>query len=461
MTAIKAILSKVQRLLVPHSNLNRSANPRNSKLLSRFLGSVVGSFGFKITSTGLALLVNLLLARILDGTEFGTYVYAIAWVNFLSIPASLGLDKFLIREVAICQSNSEWGRMRGLLYWSNRVVALVSVSVTLVALAIVLLVLKDLPSTTVISLAIALVSLPLMSLRTLRLAAMQGLHKVILGLTPDKLLAPFLLITFSLVWYLWQRQQVNTPAILVFNLVSTVITYLIGVKLLQHNLPASVRMTQPEYNSQAWIKSIPPLMFLAGVSAINSQIGVIMVGNLSGAKAAGIYSITWQLSQLILLILTSANSIMAPMIASLYAQNKLEELQHLVSKSVRVTTLVALLISAGLMTFSSWLLLMFGRDFIQGQLSLIILCIGQIVNTAMGSVGFLLTMTGHERQTAIAMGLGAAFNVMLNLLLIPRWGVNGAAIATASGIIIWNVLMALWTKRLTGINPTIFAKFSF
>jgi O-antigen/teichoic acid export membrane protein len=109
---------------------------------------------------------------------------------------------------------------------------------------------------------------------------------------------------------------------------------------------------------------------------------------------------------------------------------------------------------------SQWFLLLFGRDFTGGQTPLTILCIGQLVNAAMGSVGYLLIMTGHGRDAAVGIAAGAGVNLLLSALLIPHWGVNGAAAASAIGLIVWNVVLAVFVWKRIGILTTALGRFS-
>ena len=73
----------------------------------------------------------------------------------------------------------------------------------------------------------------------------------------------------------------------------------------------------------------------------------------------------------------------------------------------------------------------------------------------MGSVGQVLNMTGHEKDSAIGMAIGAIANVCLNFLLIPRWGASGAAVATGVSVAIWNIVLAAFVYRRLGLNTTV------
>ncbi|MGH7006216.1 MAG: polysaccharide biosynthesis C-terminal domain-containing protein, partial [Alphaproteobacteria bacterium] len=92
--------------------------------------------------------------------------------------------------------------------------------------------------------------------------------------------------------------------------------------------------------------------------------------------------------------------------------------------------------------------------YVAAHTPLVILAVGQLVNVSMGSVASLLNMTGHERDTTRIIFVGATLNVVLNVSLTPIWGMTGAAIATASGLIIWNLIMRHQVRKRTGIEPS-------
>jgi O-antigen/teichoic acid export membrane protein len=90
-----------------------------------------------------------------------------------------------------------------------------------------------------------------------------------------------------------------------------------------------------------------------------------------------------------------------------------------------------------LILFGDKLLAIYGPGYAQAYPSLIVLVIAQLVNTLCGPVGALLTMTGHEWYTFWVLGFSTLVNVILTILLIPFWGLAGAAVASASTTIFW------------------------
>jgi O-antigen/teichoic acid export membrane protein len=82
---------------------------------------------------------------------------------------------------------------------------------------------------------------------------------------------------------------------------------------------------------------------------------------------------------------------------------------------------------------------------------MVILSLGQLFNACMGSVGVIMSMIGLERFVARGITIATLINLLFNIILIFFWGITGASIATTASIIIWNILLALWLYRESGL----------
>lgn len=157
----------------------------------------------------------------------------------------------------------------------------------------------------------------------------------------------------------------------------------------------------------------------------------LFVGALLTAKDAGIYQALSQFSIFFVLVMNSFGTIFMPMAATFHQQGNQKQLQEIFRMSTKwgiTLTLPGLL----LILFAPDILLksIFGADYLPGTVPLIILTMGQFVNVATGPVGYLLIMTGHPHRWLFLSGMGVVLNTGLNLWLIPRWGLMGAATAT-------------------------------
>ncbi len=425
-----------------------------SSLETRLARGAIGSFGLKISLTGFTFLISLILARSLGAAEYGVYVFILAWVNFLCILVLAGLDNVVIREVAAGQAQSAWGVVRGLLRWSNLVVLALSLAIGLLAAVSAWGFARKVSWAHLPAFLIALTLLPLMALTRIRQAAMQGLQHVVAGQLPEAVIQPAIFIglivaSHSLLgWALHARTAVTLYAVAVG------IGLLVGAVVLHLSIPQPSKLATPIYRPNEWIASALPLLLVNGMNVISTQAPILLLGTIKGAQAAGLYAIASRVADLMGLGLVSVNLALAPVAARLWSQRDISRLQQLVTKSVRAALIFTLPVAAILVIFGGTVLSLFGREFTQARAALVILVVGQTVNVAMGSVGLLLVMAGHEREVAFATGVCAFLNIALNLIMISLWGLVGTALAVTISIIAWNILLAVSVKRRMGIYST-------
>jgi len=106
--------------------------------------------------------------------------------------------------------------------------------------------------------------------------------------------------------------------------------------------------------------------------------------------------------------------------------------------------------------FGKIILNAFGPGFDAAYPALVVLVFGQIVNALAGSVGFLMIMTGHQRQMAYILCGVAVMNAALNAAFVPMYGLMGAAAATTMTHIVWNGIVLAYVLRVQALNPTVF-----
>lgn len=112
-----------------------------------------------------------------------------------------------------------------------------------------------------------------------------------------------------------------------------------------------------------------------------------------------------------------------------------------------------------LIAFDQWILLIFGEEFTVGGTALTMLISRQLFNAVVGSAGNLLSMTRHERDTAIGVGIAAVVNMMLNAFLMQRWGIEGAVTTTATSLVMWNLFLSIKVIKKIGIYSTALGRF--
>jgi O-antigen/teichoic acid export membrane protein len=116
----------------------------------------------------------------------------------------------------------------------------------------------------------------------------------------------------------------------------------------------------------------------------------------------------------------------------------------------------SLAISAGIAALSGPLLDLFGSEFHEARPALLILLVGQLINAAAGSVGYLLTLTGYHREATRALGLSAVACILLAGVGVSVFGLVGAALGSTTGFLLWNGSLYWLVVRKLGIRPSIF-----
>ncbi len=425
---------------------------------SRLVRGAAASFVLKAGFTGLTLLSSIILARVMGATEFGYFSYAVALVGLLAVPTSLGLPNLLIRYLAAYRARKEWGLMRGLLLRTNQAVVAASLLIGVLSLAILWPLRGSFPALQPTVFCISLLLLPLGTLNALRGASLRGLHHTVLGQLPEDLVRPALLVILVVgAWLLARPAGLDAVTAIVLQVIATAAAFAIGAWLLLTHIPPAARNAVPAFEGRAWFRTAIPLLALGGMQVINQRTDLMMLGIFTTPADVGIYQVVVRGADVVAFALLAVDRVIAPEFSRLYTQRDLARMQRIVTGSTRVVLLVTIPAVLVMVFFGRAILdAFFGSGFAAGAPALAILSAGQLANATMGSAGSLLNMTGHEADTARSIVISAVVNVALNLFLIPRFGIVGAATATALSIVVWNLLLGWWVYRRLGIVPSVF-----
>lgn len=415
------------------------------------------SMGLRAASAGIGFVTTILLARALGAEGYGIYAFAWSLVTLLAMPAHAGLPNLVLRETARGLAEGRPDLVKGVWWWSGRVVAVLSL--VMIGLIGPLLVAWQggLKSSAGQTLAWALALVPLLALGNLLGAALRGMQYVVLGLLPEFFLRPALFLLFVVGSAQLWAEKLSPPVAMKLLATAFLVAFIVGIKLLWRLMPSAVRRSRPALKKSGWLASSIIFALMAGFNVINDQASTVILGIFEAPDVVGRFRVAVQMATLSAFGLQAINLVVAPRFADLWSRGEKERLQRLATRSAQVVLtfnfVVALLFA---LAGRPLLRMLFGTEFTGAYLPLLILLAGQLVNSAAGSVGYLLNMTGHERETAKAMTAAGVLNLMLATVLIPIWGMIGAAAATAISMALWNGLLWWWVRKRLGINSLAF-----
>lgn len=410
----------------------------------------------RVGGTGLALGVQILLARVLGLEGYGYYVYAITLTGFLALGGKFGQETALQRFISEYKTKQLWESLRGFMRYSNLVTLVSSVFLAVFLAGVVLVLARRLEPGLLETLLVASLLLPVHVLLQVKLAVLRAFKKIKQALIPQEILRPVLLATGVLfVTHVAGRSPTAAEAMAV-NIGAVLVAMVIACLALSKTVPGEVKKARAVLDWRYWTKVSFSLMLVQGFNTVLSHVDILMLGAMVDTETAGIYASASKLSLLISFGVNAINVVAAPVFAELYSNNDLAQLQQFTRKAAAGVLVLAIPSVILIVVTGSWLLGLFGQEFRTGYVALVVLASGQMINAAMGPMAMLMLMTGHQAQTAKILGASVAFNMTLNAVLIALMGIEGAALATALTTALWNMAMLVFVSRKIGVNPTVF-----
>ena len=193
---------------------------------------------------------------------------------------------------------------------------------------------------------------------------------------------------------------------------------------------------------------------LASIFQVTSLwVDTLLVGALVSASGAAIYttsSRTVRLGSVVLLALIQA---MAPQISELFARRETKRAEHVYRTSTWWTMTLTWPLYLTLALFAPVLLRIFGHSFATGAEVVVTMSAAMLVSTAIGPVDMVLLMGGKSGWNLINTVVSLVADIALILILVPHLGIEGAAIAWATSVVLNNVMPWMEVKLLLGVTP--------
>lgn len=416
----------------------------------KLVSVVIPSFAIQSTAILIGLITNFILARGLGATGYGVFTFAFSAVFPLVTLVSFGLGVLMIREIPHIRTLNSPGLLKGLHHWSVKLAIPACILLTLILASVTYF---SPHNSYTIPILIASAVIPFYGLMNYYTAGLKGMHKIVLSQISDNLIRPgiFLLL---LVWSYFFSGSFGVYSVIGIN----VIAFAAGLAYASVIFYRTIELKgiEPEYDKKKWWSGFGSLSLLNGILSLDARLDLLMLGFITNAAQVGVFGIAHKIALTLYFFLSVMNTIIAPSISRMNSLNDKVGLQKMITKTVRWVMALSLPAGILLIIFSKWIMLYFGKDFGDGQLALIIMCVAQLFSISCGPVGLISVMTGHERYNTIATVLSMAMTVILNLILTPHWGLTGSAIAVAASIVVWNIYMIIMVKAKVGISSWVY-----
>ena len=392
----------------------------------------------QMAGVGAGYLVHVALARWMGAAAYGSYAYAMAWIGLLSIATAFGLPVSSVRFVSQYIATGKPALLRGTVTRFRQIV-IVGGSIAAACGTAAALLLRGIPSWFII--AVWLV--PLSSFVTLNTEMARGIGRPMLSQVPDKVLRSLATVAAA-AWFYRTAGALTLDQAMLAGLLAALAVAVLQVVLLGRALaPMMSGAAAAEYHTGEWIRVAGSLLAVSLFVLLLGQVDLLVAGFFLEPAQIGIYSAAIRVSSLIGFVPLSVTIVTSPQIAALYSQRDAVGLQELAAHIAHLSFWPSLALTAGVLALASPILSIFGPEFVAARWPLYILAASQLFKAGMGAVGYFLDMTGHQAYNARAFAVTTVAGIVLNLVLIPRFGITGAAWAN---FLSWLIVM-LWLHR--------------
>ena len=428
----------------------------SSPLRTLAAGSLLTTAGI-VTTGVLGFVVVLIVTRGLGPMGAGIFFQSVGLFSILVSVADFGAVAGLVRTVARYRAIGRDGDVRGTV-----AVALWPIAVASVLAAVILVVgapdiasLIGLPrSQGSASLRILAAFLPLTALSSVTLAVTRGFGRMLPFVALENLAKPGLRLLFiaiaiaaglgtTVVLAAWVL-----PAALILVPAAIVAGRLIRQRERGHLRTRSTRSLASEF----WRFSAP--RGLASIFQVAILwLDVVLVGALRSTEEAGIYAAVSRLISLGIFAIEGLRLTIAPQLSAALATHDRDKAQLLYRVGTWWLVAGSWPMYLTLAIFAPFVLLMFGPEFAQGAPALVIVSLAMLVGVGTGNVTVVLLMGGKSVWNLWNTAAALAVIVVLNMVLIPRLGMTGAAIAWAASLLVNNLVPLGQVWRFLRINP--------
>ncbi len=416
--------------------------------------TLAGSAGIRIIGMVFGFLVGVQLARGLGAEGYGIYGLAMSMISLAMVPAEFGLPQLLTREVAAAQVKKDWGRLRGITHWATRANFLISLVIAL-TVSVWLIVNSTINSTLGLTLLTGLLMVPLVGQTNIRGAVLRGLQHVVKGQLPGVLIQPAL---HSILLFIAPHliAPLNPYLSMVLGSLSALASLFVATLILKKVMPASVGRATRIINNRQWISSALPMALSQGMHVFQGNASLLLLGFLSTVSVVGNFRVATSLVLLIGFPISLINMISGSIISRIYIQRKMEALQYLMTCLTLAMTIGTAIVTLPLLAYGPFLLnLVFGKDFLASNPPLQVLCFGMLLCSTLGANVVLLNMCGYERRVTRAFFIALIFLIVVGVPLIYFYGSVGAAIANATSMFLWNIILYRDARKLINIDTSI------
>lgn len=425
-----------------------------ASLTKRLAGTI---FIIRVFSAALAYFSQVLLARWMGSSEYGIYVYAWTWVLLLGSMMDFGIAVTAQKLIPEYRGRNQLNLLRGFLFGSRWMTFSVSIVTSCLLAGLVYLLSPWIEKDTVGSLYVGCTILPALVLANTQDGIARSYDWMRLALTPQFIIRQSLIIGFT-AGVVAMGAKLDAEAAMKFSSAAVWIAMIAQMVFLNRRLAKEVEPGPRNYNYTGWLATSLPILLVESFYLLLSYVDILILQAFRPSDEVGIYHAVVKTLALVSFIHYAMSAVTAHRFSEYHVAGDRERLSEYLAHAIKWTFWPSLAATTLLLVLGKPLLWLFGPQFTDGYGVMFVAAIGLIARSAIGPVEKLLNMLGQQNICALVYALAFAMNLALCLLLVPRYGVYGAAASTSIALVFETVLLFWITKSRLGFHVLAFGK---
>ena len=395
---------------------------------------------------------NFMIQRGFGPGLYGLYTLSYAIVTLVASIFNLGLDDAMVRYVSIYRGKKQPKLLRGLAIFCSALVGLAGMIGALLVFFMLPYIASVRHSVEIVPVLLIMIPIiPLVCMQVIWSAGLQGFKEFKWRVLTQRLLIPGVLLVLLIPVLIFFH---NITSVAIALLLSIMFCTIVSLFFFFRKLSSISQQRAREYDLREWIGFAIPNFLTSIVDTVLDSVDTVLLAVFAISNVAiGQYGAAIRIAIFVSMPLQSFNTMFSPTIAELYSKGEYQKL----SAMFKIVTKWALTFSLPIfwiaVLFAEPLLGISGIGFTPAWPLLIALAIGNLINVATGSVGYMLLMTGHQKITFLNSLVAIVFNIVLGVILIPRYGAMGVAIATGVALSVVNLMRLLQVYFFLKMTP--------
>src|SRR3954468_5837271 len=414
-------------------------------------------FIIRVFSAVLAYFSQILLARWMGGSDYGVYVYVWTWVLLLGSMMDFGISASAQKIIPEYRTRGEHALLRGFLTGSRAMTFAVSALISVLLAGMVRTLSPWIEANTVLPLYIGCLTLPAFVVANTQDGIARSHDWMRLGLMPQFVVRQSLIIGFTAGAFALGF-HLGAIAAMLASAAAVWIAMIGQMIVINRRLRVTVEAGPKAYDFRGWLAVSLPILMVEGFYLLLSYTDVLVLQQFRSSEEVGIYFAVVKTLALVSFIHYAMAATTAHRFAEYHVLGDKARLSAYVTHAINSTFWPSLAGTVLLLAVGKPLLSLFGPQFVSGYDMMFIAAIGLVVRSAIGPVERLLNMLGHQHICALAYALAFVMNVVLCVVLVPRFGGHGAAAATSISLAFETVLLFWIVRRRLGLHVLAFGK---